>query len=198
VRLNKRSALNAASVPGRYGARSEGAPVTLSEQAGCALAIITARKGKASEAADALATLAQVRPIDRPALVVQDGITLIGCAPGQWFVIADGHRADGFLTSLRHACEAVASVTDHSAGREIVRVSGARARDVLAKGCTIDLNPRSFKPGDAATTRIGLIDATLWQVDDAPTYAIAVDRSIAASFWAWLATSAAEYGYEVK
>jgi sarcosine oxidase subunit gamma len=187
------------SVPGRYGARCEGgAPVTLSEQTGCALAIITARKGKASEAADALAKLARVRPIDRPAVATQDGITLIGCGPSQWLVIAEPHRADGFLTALRRACEAVASVTDHSAGKEIVRITGVRARDVLAKGCTIDLNPRSFKSGDAATTRMGLIDATLWQVDDAPTYAIAVDRSIAASFWAWLATSAAEYGYEVK
>ena len=27
---------------------------------------------------------------------------------------------------------------------------------------------------------------TLWQVDDAPTYDIAVFRSLAGSFWKWL------------
>jgi sarcosine oxidase gamma subunit len=37
----------------------------------------------------------------------------------------------------------------------------------------------------------------LWQTDSTPAYDLAVDRSIAPSFWTWLTASAAEYGYEV-
>ena len=37
----------------------------------------------------------------------------------------------------------------------------------------------------------------LWQVDEAPSYDIALFRSVSASFWRWLTSSAAEFGYEV-
>jgi sarcosine oxidase subunit gamma len=36
-----------------------------------------------------------------------------------------------------------------------------------------------------------------WQVDDAPTYELAILRSVSASFWGWLTASAGEFGYEV-
>jgi sarcosine oxidase subunit gamma len=199
MHLSGRSALHAISTPGTYGARHGGeAGVVLSPAAGCSLAVVTARRGKQTEAAAALGGIAGVEPKDGAGFVARDGITLLGCAPGQWVVVAQPHRAEGLISRLEQACKGAASLANLSAGKEVVRISGARARDVLAKGCTIDLSPRSFKPGDAAVTRIGLIDAMLWQVDDAPTFAIAIDRSIAASFWSWLAASAAAYGYEVK
>lgn len=37
----------------------------------------------------------------------------------------------------------------------------------------------------------------LWQVDQMPTYDIAVSRSFAGSFWHWLETSAATVGFAV-
>ena len=68
---------------------------------------------------------------------------------------------------------------------------------MLAKGIAIDLHPRAFKPGDVALTIAAHIGVQLWQVDEAPTYEIAVPRSLAKSLWAWLSASAAEFGYEV-
>jgi len=38
----------------------------------------------------------------------------------------------------------------------------------------------------------------IWQVDEMPTYDLAVPTSYAESFWSWLTASAAEYGYTVK
>ena len=90
-----------------------------------------------------------------------------------------------------------ASVSDQSDGRAVVRLAGPRVRDVLAKGLPIDLHPTVFGAGSAATSVIALMGVTLWQVDDAPTYDIAVFRSLAGSFWKWLTDSAAEFGYEV-
>jgi sarcosine oxidase subunit gamma len=91
----------------------------------------------------------------------------------------------------------LASISDQSGGRTVLRVSGPRARDVLAKGLPIDLHPRVFAPGSAATSAIALMGVQLWQIDDRPSYDIALFRSLSASFWRWLASSAAEFGYEV-
>ena len=90
-----------------------------------------------------------------------------------------------------------AMIADQSDGRCVLRLRGMKAREVLAKGIGIDLHARAFKPGDVALTLAAHVGVQLWQLDDAPTYEIAVARSLAGSLWAWLSASAAEFGYEV-
>jgi sarcosine oxidase subunit gamma len=88
------------------------------------------------------------------------------------------------------------SLVEQSHARTLLRVRGPRVREALAKGVAVDLHPRAFKPGDAATTLVAHLPVTLWQIDDQPTYEFAVARSLAQSFWQWLSTAAAEYGLE--
>lgn len=198
VKLTARSALFGVDVPGRYGAPYNGAPaIQISVRPGLALAMIAARKGKRGQVIETLAAHTQAAPSDRPGQVTENGVTLIGCAPGQWLALAEASRAAGFVSELNQTLAAIASVTDHTSAKTVVRISGARARDALAKGCPIDLHPRAFKPGSAATTWIAHIGCTLWQVDVAPTYDLAVNSSLARSLWTWLANSAAEYGYQI-
>jgi len=90
----------------------------------------------------------------------------------------------------------LASIVDQSHGRTVLRLTGPRIRDALAKGVPIDLHPRAFKAGDSAATLVSQIAVHFWQVDDRPTYEFAVARSLAASFWHWLEASAAQYGLE--
>jgi sarcosine oxidase subunit gamma len=45
---------------------------------------------------------------------------------------------------------------------------------------------------------VGYINTQIDMLDDAPTYQLAAPRSMAGSFWSWLAASAAEFGYEVR
>jgi heterotetrameric sarcosine oxidase gamma subunit len=198
VNLSARSALHNVAAPGRCGARRDKqAAVVLTARTGLAIAHIVAGRGSSLEAQNALAAATRLRPVDGPSVVAKDGVVLIGCAPGQWLAVAEASRAAGFVAAITQACATAASVTDQTSARAVVRVTGARARDALAKGCPIDLHARVFQPGDAAATRIAHVDCMLWQVNTAPTYDIAVDRSIAASFWAWLTASAAEYGYQI-
>jgi sarcosine oxidase subunit gamma len=88
-------------------------------------------------------------------------------------------------------------VSDQSDGRTVIRISGPRTRDTLAKGLPIDLDLRAFPENGAATSVISLMGVQLWQVDDTPAYDIAIFRSLSGSFWRWLTASAAEFGYEV-
>ena len=91
-----------------------------------------------------------------------------------------------------------ASITEQSDGRTIIRIAGPRARDALAKGLAVDLHPRAFKPGDTALTQAAHIGLQIWQLDEAPTYEIAVFRGFARSFWQFLLDAAAEYGCRIE
>jgi len=104
---------------------------------------------------------------------------------------------EALAVDLAAKLQGLASVSDQSGGRTVLRIGGSRARDVLAKGLPIDLDPRAFHLGSAATSAISHIGVQLWQADDTRSYDIAIFRSLSESFWRWLTTSAAEFGYEV-
>jgi methylglutamate dehydrogenase subunit D len=185
-----------AALSGRHGAPGE-AGVVLAVREGLALAAVAARRGREADLADAVERALGLRPPDGPKAVAGGGAVWIGVGPGQWLVAVEEDTAD-FVSALTGRLAGLAAVTDQSDGRVVLRVSGPRARDALAKGFSIDLHPRAFRPGDAAATQAAHVGAQIWQVDDAPTYDIAVARSYAASFWSWLTASAAEFGYTVE
>jgi heterotetrameric sarcosine oxidase gamma subunit len=129
----------------------------------------------------------------RAARVTGVGIAFVWAGPTQWLAIAERENGRDLEGELKAALAGIASVVDHSDGRVVVRISGPRARDVLAKGVPIDLHPRAFRPGDVAITHASHIGIILWQTDEAPTYEAALFRSYAGSFAHWLFESAAEY-----
>ena len=89
-------------------------------------------------------------------------------------------------------------MVDQSHGRAVLRLAGARARDVLAKGCRLDLHPRAFRPGMCAQTAIAQIGVLLHQVDERPTYDLYVAGGYAVDLLEWLTASAAEFGYRIE
>lgn len=130
----------------------------------------------------------------RPARTqAKDGTAFVWAGAGQWLAVAEDGSARDLEAELKSRLAGLASVADQSDGRVIVRISGERARDVLAKGVPLDLDPRAFKAGDAAITHASHIGVMLWQLDERPTYELAMFRSYADSFAHWLTESAAEY-----
>lgn len=196
--LHTRSALHGVAIPGRYGKATATPGVTLSERIDIGLATVAARKGKAVALAAAVrSAYGTDLPMDSR-LVAGASVAFIGIAPGQWLAVSETLANGALADDLARQLTGLASIADQSDGRAVIRVSGPRARDTLAKGVPIDLHPGVFRAGSAATTVISLIGAHLWQVDDAPTYDIAVFRGFAGSFWGWLTSSAAEFGYTVE
>jgi methylglutamate dehydrogenase subunit D len=197
--LVARTGFAGATIPGRYGRVVGGErPVVLTERSGLTIAQISAYQEKMGEIAKAVLDISGLELPQRPGRVAANGVALIGMARGQWLAVAEGEKGTVLLARLNEALSGLAAIVDQSDAKAILRLAGCRARDVLAKGCALDLNGRAFKPQDAATTQIALIPCQLWQLDDAPTYELAVPLSYARSFWSWLTTSAAEYGYEVR
>jgi sarcosine oxidase subunit gamma len=195
--LNPRSPLQDIARPGRFG-RRDGAPgVVVSERAGLGLATVAARKGQADALGARVRDLYGVTLPARSVAASGPSVSFIGTGPGQWLAVSEVLPNEELAMELAGQLEGLASVADQCGGRAVVRLSGPRARDVLAKGLPIDLDARVFAAGSAATSVIGHMGVQLWQVDEAPTYDIALFRGYADSFWRWLTASAAEFGYEV-
>jgi sarcosine oxidase subunit gamma len=189
------SALKGLAVPGRHGRTNAEPGVVITERLGLGLATVAARRG-----APVRAAVKSSYGVDLPNdSTVGRGpeVSFVGYGPGQWLAVSETLAGAALASDLKQRLKGLASVSDQSGGRTVLRLSGPRARDVLAKGLPIDLHPRAFGPGSAATSTISLMGVQLWQVDGVPTYDIALFRSLSASFWRWLTASAAEFSYEV-
>jgi methylglutamate dehydrogenase subunit D len=192
--LTSRSALDRVLAPGRFGAEVDAPGVFIAERTGLALASVMARKGKAGAVS---AHAKQIFGIDLPLTPrrVADGpIHFVWAGPDRWLAESWTETPHTFERDLREAFMSLASVTSQSDGRSIIRLGGPKAREVLAKGMSLDLDPRVFGPGDAALTVAAHISVHFWQLDATPTYDFAVFRSFAASFCEWLLDASAEFG----
>ena len=191
------SALAGIAVPGRFGKEGGEPGVVIEERAGLGLATVAARKGQADALKRAVASAYGVELPDSSHIAGGPSVRFVGYGPGQWLAVSETLAGEALARDLAQNLRGLASISDQSGGRTVLRVSGPRARAVLAKGLPIDLHPLAFGTGSAATSTISLMGVQLWQTDDAPTYELAIFRSVSASFWRWLTASAAEFGYEV-
>jgi heterotetrameric sarcosine oxidase gamma subunit len=191
--LHALSALAGISVPGRFGKAGGEPGVVIAERVGLGLATVASRKG---QNAALKAAVLQAYGVELP-VANGSAVSFVGYGPGQWFAVSESLANEALARDLAQRLAGLASISDQSGGRTVLRVSGPRARDVLAKGLPIDLDPRAFPLGSAATSVIGHIGVQLWQVDDTRSYDIAIFRSLSHSFWHWLTASAGEFGYEV-
>jgi heterotetrameric sarcosine oxidase gamma subunit len=198
--LTPTSALAGILAAGRHG-RPDGPPgLTICERAHVSLVSVLARKGQAAPLAALVKSAYGIALPSSPRLAegpMPDGrsLSFIWSGPDQWLAYAEG--APALEGELAMALGRRAMVADQSDGRCVLRLSGPKTRQVLAKGISLDLDPRIFKPGDVALTMAAHIAVQIWQIDTRPSFEIAMFRSLAGSFWHWLSASAAEFGYEV-
>jgi sarcosine oxidase subunit gamma len=170
--------------------QGSGAGVTISERSGLALATLLARKGQGSALRR---KVQQIFAVDLPATprrVAAGQTAFVWSGPDHWLVVSEAEEGQYLEARLRRELAGLASISDQSDGRTIIRISGPKARDILAKSLPLDLHPRVFAPGHAASTVATHVGVQIWQLDDAPTYELAVFRSFAESFWHSLAEAA--------
>jgi len=194
-KLESLSAFDGIATPGRYGKAEGEAGAIVSERKDLGLASVEMRKGQSEALKAAVQTDYGVDLPDGPTVAQGKGVSFIGTGPGQWFAVSETLNNEMLADELAAKLTGLASIADQNSSRAVLRLSGAHARDVLAKGFPIDLDPRVFPPGAAATGNISHMGVLVWR--DGDNYDIALFRSLAGSFWGWLTSSAAEYGCEV-
>jgi sarcosine oxidase subunit gamma len=128
--------------------------------------------------------------------VGNDALTAIWMGPDEWLITSHTRSAADLEARLRAAvADDGGAAIDVSAQRTTLRLSGPDARDVLAKGCSLDLHPTMFRKGAAAQTTLALAGVVLIALDDTGSdYRILVRSSFARYLADWLIDAAEEFG----
>lgn len=194
--IQRISALADVAVQGRFGADKGTPGVTLSVRHPISIVTIIARKGK-SEALGKAIEAAYKCPLPGVGESTNKGaLTFHWCGPEQYYAVAEG-KADGDLyRDLKARLDGLASCSDQSHGRIILRISGPKARTLLAKGTPVDLHPSAFGPGKSAVTQMAHVGVHLAQTGR-DEFELSVFRGFSESFWEWLTEQAEEFGYQV-
>lgn len=177
---------------------ASGRGVLAIDRDGLGIATIVARRGQLSALTNRVRERFGIELPRGPYRVAAGDVAFAGIAPESWLVTSeiDSHR---FAASLTEGLGAVAAVADQSSGYAVLRLTGPKLREALAKMLPVDLHTRRFRTGDVIVTLASHVGATLWRLQDAtdgsPVFEVAVYRSFAASFWHSLASSAAEFGF---
>ena len=180
------------------GGRNGGDRLTITEHH-ATLVQVTARKGRQEDVAAALRDALSL-DLPPPGRVTGSADrTALWLQPGSWLVKAPGEQRDSLPAALGQSVAGIAAVVDQSHGRCLFELSGAHARDVLARLCRLDLHDRAFAPGSSAATLVGHVSCLLYR-DEAP---VASFRLIVGSTFAeWLLdelqAAAASHGWNFQ
>ncbi|GAA3562795.1 sarcosine oxidase subunit gamma [Amycolatopsis ultiminotia] len=118
---------------------------------------------------------------------------LIWLGPDEWLVTAEdsaGHELERELGWIVSAYDGAA--VDVSAQRTGIRLRGARARDLLSFGCSLDLRSSAFPSGSAAQTALGQTAVLLLALGE-QDLRLFVRPSFAGYLAEWILDAAQEY-----
>jgi sarcosine oxidase, subunit gamma len=114
--------------------------------------------------------------------------------PDEWLLLtvpgAEGALVSDLGKVLASQHHQVADVTDYYT---TIELSGAHAREMLMKICTVDFHPRAFKAGMGLTANLGRANPFLRQTRD-DAFEIVIRISMADYLWCLLAEAGHEWG----
>ena len=121
--------------------------------------------------------------------------TVIWLGPDEWLVTGTAVAGPELEARLRDTVAPHGGVAvDVSGQRTTLRLRGSASREVLGKGCALDLHPRAFGDGTAAQTMLGQAGVILLAVNGGGAdYRILIRSSFARYLADWLLDAAGEY-----
>ena len=130
--------------------------------------------------------------------VENDRFTAIWLGPNEWYVVTPAGEETEVIAALEAALSGQHfAVNDLASGLTTISVSGANARDLLQKGCTLDLHPRAFGDGQCAQTLLAKAGVLILYRGDEPSFDLVVRRSFADYVFLWIEDAATEFGLAV-
>ena len=115
--------------------------------------------------------------------------------PDEWAVVTPATAAARLAEQLQKASsDRHAAVNDLSGGQVALMLKGSGCRELLAKGCTLDLHPSVFSVGDCAQSGLAKANVLIALLDETPTFLIVVRRSFSDYLCRWLAHAGSDEG----
>ena len=128
-----------------------------------------------------------------------DGNVVCWLGPDESLIVTPSEREGAIARELRAAlAELFVAVTEISGGQTVIALRGEAVRELLAKGCPLDLHPRVFGVDRCAQSHLAKAPILIRQVDEAPSFEIVVRRSFADYLWTWLEDAASEYALAIE
>lgn len=126
---------------------------------------------------------------------VSEGEDLVAywLAPTEWLLVVPAQRERAIASGLRDALAGqFVSVVESSGGHVVLLLTGSRVRQVLAKGCPLDLREGAFGLGQCAQSHLAKAPVLLRPV--ANGVELILPRSFADYLWQWLESAMQEDG----
>ncbi|MDN5842487.1 MAG: sarcosine oxidase subunit gamma [Alcaligenaceae bacterium] len=142
---------------------------------------------------EAVRSVIGVAPPLQPNTVAQgSNACIMWLAPDEWLIrtlpdaAPEAAQSGSAGADLAHQIEAAlgeefSAVTDQTSGFSVIHLTGPHARDVLSKGCPLDLHPRVFGIGQCAQSHYFKTTVLLRRIeaDRAEAWEVIVRRSFA-------------------
>ncbi len=136
--------------------------------------------------------LERLRCLIPPELTGQANVLHLG--PGEWLIVSDALEGAALHAQLAQYLEGESiALVDLSCALKALRIEGPCARELLSKGCALDLHPNSFTAGHSSRTRFGQLSVILHCTDTAPRFDLYVARSSVPYLQSRLRDSAREF-----
>lgn len=181
-------------------AAGTGGGVVATERDGLGIAHVTARNARTAALGQLIQERFRIALPDGPRRLCSGEVAVAGIGPDSWLVTCE-NGGNAFAAGLRESFARHAAVVDLSDAYVVLRLTGARLREALAKLLPIDLHARSFRAGDVAQTVAAHMAVVLWRLEDSRGEAaieLAAGRSFAHSLYRAIRDSAAEFGFELE
>ena len=121
---------------------------------------------------------------------------VVWLGPDEYLLLCESGREKALLETLTSKIKTSHyAITDVSDSLCTLSLSGPAVRDVLAKGCSLDLLPAKFGAGKCAQTLLTHAGITLMAVAD-DAFILICRTSFAPYVHDWLVDAALEYGYQ--
>ena len=119
--------------------------------------------------------------------------TVVLCTrPERWLLLTTPAPPGAALSHWREPCAGCAAPVELSSAFTALYLAGPAAREVLARGCRLDLHPDAFRQGSVAATHMAQVPVTLAALPAG--WLLLTPSTTARHFREWLATTAGPFG----
>ena len=131
-------------------------------------------------------------PIDNPKVTANKETRILWSAPRTWLIIS---RKKNIIRNIKDKCDHENfAVTDISHSRAVIQIKGLQAKEVLKKGCPININ--EIQVNNCAGTVFNGITVVVDFVNNNPdTFNLLALRSFGETFYHHITDAALEFGY---
>jgi sarcosine oxidase subunit gamma len=131
-------------------------------------------------------------PIENSKVERNKETRILWSAPRTWFIIS---KKENIINNIKEKCtDENFAITDISHSRTVIQIKGLQAREILKKGCPLNIN--EFKTNNCAGTVFHGISIVVDLIDNNPdTFNLLTLRSFGESFYHHITDAALESGY---